>query len=407
MIWFIAWRNIWRNRIRSSVVLAAIAIGLFGGTFAAAVMNGMVLRRIDTAIQQEVSHLQFSHPDFAANKDPEFTIPQAEHLLDSLATDPHVHAYSPRLVLLGMASTARKNAGVEILAIDPESEARVSTLDDLLVDSASTYFSGSSRLPVLVGKQLADKLNLRVGSKLLLTTQGADGYQTGGSFRVVGIFRSSNSVFNESKLFVRRTDLAAITGLDAQAAHQVAVLLKQQDQAPERTKLYAQQWPTLHVQSYLQLAPDLALTAQYLDVFMLYVVAIVLMALGFGIVNTMLMVVLERVKEIGMLMAIGMTKARIFLMILLETVYLLAAGGAVGMGISHTLIVYFGKHGIALHGYAQGFESLGYSAVLYPQIGWVNYLSISLLVVLTGIAASVYPALKAIRLKPSEALATA
>jgi ABC-type antimicrobial peptide transport system permease subunit len=143
-----------------------------------------------------------------------------------------------------------------------------------------------------------------------------------------------------------------------------------------------------------------------MDIMMGVFMMIILGALGFGIINTMLMVILERTKELGMLMAIGMTKKRVFIMIMYETIFLALVGGLMGEVLSMFLIKYFGKAGIDLSSMAEGLESVGYSAITYPFLETYRYLQITILVLITGILASVYPAIKALRLNPAEALRT-
>jgi ABC-type lipoprotein release transport system permease subunit len=143
-----------------------------------------------------------------------------------------------------------------------------------------------------------------------------------------------------------------------------------------------------------------------MDIMMGIFMLIILGALGFGIVNTMLMVILERTKELGMLMAIGMNKKRLFLTIMLETVFLSLVGGIIGELISMLIILYFGHIGIDLSAFSEGFESVGYGAVSYPFLEVYRYVQITTLVIVTGILASIYPAWKALKLNPAEAIRT-
>ena len=118
------------------------------------------------------------------------------------------------------------------------------------------------------------------------------------------------------------------------------------------------------------------------------------------------MSVLERVKELGMLMAIGMNKRRVFSMIMLESVFLTLTGAAVGMIFSGTIVQILSKTGINFEMWSEGFEALGYAAVVYPRVSWINYLVITVLVIATGVISSIWPARKALNLNPVEALRT-
>jgi ABC-type lipoprotein release transport system permease subunit len=141
---------------------------------------------------------------------------------------------------------------------------------------------------------------------------------------------------------------------------------------------------------------------QFYAIFMI----IILAALAFGIVNTMLMVVLERTKELGMLTAIGMNKRRVFSLIMLESVFLSVVGGIAGMIIGYITIVLTSKNGINLSQYAEGFEAYGYSAHFFPQIDVKFFIIITIMIIVTGIISSIYPALKALKLNPVEAIRT-
>jgi len=133
-------------------------------------------------------------------------------------------------------------------------------------------------------------------------------------------------------------------------------------------------------------------------------ISIFLLALSFGIINTMLMSVLERTRELGMLMAIGMNKKKVFQMIMLESVLLTLTGGMIGMIISALLINYYSVAGINLSMWAEGFEAIGYASIIYPSLSWSLFLGITLLVIITGILSSIWPARKALGLNPAEAI---
>jgi putative ABC transport system permease protein len=176
------------------------------------------------------------------------------------------------------------------------------------------------------------------------------------------------------------------------------------EQTETLTGKIAEKFPDLEVMSWKKLSPELAMMTDMVQQFYLIFGIIILAALAFGIINTMLMVVLERTKELGMLTAIGMNKKKVFSMIMLESVFVSQIGGVAGMAFSFVAISVTSKTGIDLSQYAQGFEALGYSAKVYPQITAGFFGIVTVLIIITGILSSVYPALKALKLNPVEAI---
>jgi ABC-type lipoprotein release transport system permease subunit len=280
-------------------------------------------------------------------------------------------------------------------------------ISQFIKDSVGRYFEGVARNPVFIGEELAKKLKVKVRSKVVMTFQGLDGGLHGGAFRVCGIYRTENSAFEEVNVFVRSEDLASLIDGESEVCHEIAIFMDDQELIKETVEKIKAEYPGLETRDWKEIKPDVAMMNDMMDVTTAIIMVIILLALGFGIVNTMLMVVLERTKEIGMLMAVGMKKTKIFLMIILESVLLSLTGALVGMGIAAIIIEVTGKHGLDLTAAAQeGFEAMGYGAVFYPSMGLGVYIEVTIMVVLAAVLASVYPAWKALNLNPADALRT-
>jgi ABC-type lipoprotein release transport system permease subunit len=246
--------------------------------------------------------------------------------------------------------------------------------------------------------------NFKEGARMTLTFLDKDNNQVGSVFRIAGLYDVSNSVFEKSTVFVKSTDLKKLTGLSENSYHQLIIRINDLEQTETLTGKIAEKFPDLEVMSWKKLSPELAMMTDMVQQFYLIFGIIILAALAFGIINTMLMVVLERTKELGMLTAIGMNKKKVFSMIMLESVFLSLIGGVAGMAFSFVAISVTSKTGIDLSQYAQGFEALGYSAKVYPQITAGFFGIVTVLIIITGILSSVYPALKALKLNPVEAI---
>ena len=250
-----------------------------------------------------------------------------------------------------------------------------------------------------------EAIKYRLKRKIVLSFQSLDGNIAYDAFRVVGVYRTSNTGFDGMSVFVKNSDISNVASLPVDHYNELAILLSTAEVSDAVAGEVSRMMPEQEVQTWEQILPEAAMYSSAMDYFMFIFVVIALLALGFGIVNTMLMAVLERIKELGMLMAVGMNKRRVFRMIMLETVFLGLTGGSIGLVLSYLLILVTGSRGVDLTAFFQeGFEALGISAMVYPTIGPVELGEIIFLVIMTGFFASIYPARKALKLNPSEAL---
>jgi len=472
MIPEIAWKNVWRNKTRSLIVIAAVAIGVFAGIFTMAAINSSVVQRIDAAVNEELSHIQINNKDFRASGDIQNLIPDYSLIKTVLDSTPGVESVTGRIIVRGIASTSAKSTGAQITGIDTAAERHIFTLYRKLIPGTGTYFGSDTKFnTVFIGEKLAKELNIirfiltdesmdilrkrgtpetvlskldslknirftsekkfskafeslltasetrkyglgikeagwsyREGSKIILTFLDMNNVQTGAVFRVCGIYRTNNDMFEAQSVFVPTGELRKLTGIPEGSYHRVIVRLSNNDLTDKVTPVIRNELPGYEVLSWKEIQPDLAMLAdmaqQIYGVFM----AIILAALAFGIVNTMLMSVLERTRELGMLAAIGMNRRKTFLMIMLESVFLSFVGGIAGMAMGAAAIAATARNGINLVKYSEGMEAFGFSAHLFPTIDAKFFFITALLIILTGILSSIYPARKALKLNPVEAL---
>lgn len=405
MIAAIAWKNIWRNRARSLVVLISIALGMTGGIFSAAVMQGTSNQRLREAISRETANLQIHHPDYPEDKDVRFFFHADSNALATfLDTTPAVRSWSPRIRFMAMASSAAAGSGVMVSGVDPEMEKRVTDLSSLIPDSTGTWFGDGKGVPVVIGASLAKKLKVRLRSKIVLTFQEMHGELSGAAFRITGIYRTNNSVFDEMNIFVTREAIIPLLGAEPGTVHEIAIRLRDEKSSDILKTNLKTKFPELLTRDWKELDPILGMMHNLLDLWLYLFMGIILLALGFGIVNTMLMSIMERTRELGMLAAIGMNRRRIFTMIMFESVFLSLTGGLAGMALSIGLISWTGHTGIYLGSFSVGFEKMGYSSMLYPSLDALFFINITLMVIFTGIVASIYPARRALRLNPALAI---
>jgi len=411
MIPTIAWRNVWRSPVRSGVVIVAIVLGLALGIFMMAFSWGLSEERARHIIEAQTSHLQLHSPAYV--QDPKMTklLPDGGEILRTIRAREDVVAATARLEAGGMLTSTKGAFGVQIVGVQPESEAEVTLLDTRLV--AGDYFADGKRNALLIGDALAEKAGLKEGEgdsasynlrkRLTLTFQTVNGQTTQARFRVAGVYRTQNSKYDETHVFARLNDLQSLAEV-GQGIHEIAVLLPGQELAEPVADQLAGEFDQARVETWAELAPDLQMIAESFEVSMYIFIGIILLALAFGIVNTMLMAVLERTRELGMLMAVGMNRGKVFAMIMLETVFLVAVGGPLGLLAGFGLVELTHQTGIDMSRFAEGVSSLGMSTMVRPELTPEYYLQIALMVIITALVAAIYPSLRALKLRPVEAI---
>ncbi len=405
MLFLLAWKNVWRNKKRSLIIVIAIALGLGCGLFASAVMYGMWDSTVNAAIDRDLSHIQLHTEKFKKENLIENYIPGGKNLEEEIEKINGVKAVSGRTVVDGMAASASSSTGVEIKGIIPDREERVTSVASRIVDGK--YFEGVSKNPVVIGKELAKKLDLKLRSKIVLSFQGLDGNIIYAAFRIAGIFETESSMFDKSNIFVKQSDLFNLMNNEP-VIHEIAVRLttvQVMDPVAARLRdMYKNK--NLSVETWQQLAPELSLTYETLALELNIFLGIILFALLFGITNTMLMSVMERIRELGILMAVGMKRIRVFTLIIIETILLSITGGIVGIMLGAAAIWITAQNGINLSIFSQGLSSYGISSHLFPGLPSEFYPVLFVMIIITAVISAIYPAVKAVRLNPASAIRT-
>jgi ABC-type lipoprotein release transport system permease subunit len=403
MLFLLAWKNVWRNKKRSLIILIAIALGLGCGLFASGVMYGMWDSTVNAAIDRDLSHIQIHSEKFKKENLIENYIPDGRKLKSEIEKINGVKAVSERTIIDGMAASATSSTGVEIKGIIPDEEKKVTSVASSVKEGE--YFEGINRNPVVIGKELAKKLDLKLHSKIVLSFQGLDGNIIYAAFRIAGIFETESSMFDKSNVFVRQSDLFSLMNNEP-VIHEIAVRLTTvQVMEPVVNKL-RNMYNNLSVETWQQLAPELSLTFETLTLELNIFLGIILLALLFGITNTMLMSVMERIRELGVLMAVGMKRLRVFVLIIIETIFLSITGGIIGMILGAASIWITAQKGINLSLFSQGLSSYGISSHLFPGLPGEFYPVLFVMIIITALASAIYPAIKAIKLNPASAIRT-
>lgn len=398
----LAWRNLWRNKLRTSIMLGAIIFGLVGVVAMMAFMTGLINSMVDNAIAWQTSHIQIHNKSYVDDPDITQPISNSTELIAELDQQTNIAHYSVRFITNGMVASARSTRGVRINGIDLEQEQNVTPLSQHITQGQ--WLDEQGRNPILVSEKTAQQLKLKVGSKVVLTFSDFNGDVAGAAFRVRGLFQTPSTAFDEGNLYVRRTDLMALAG--GIGAHEIAIVVKDTTQlAQTLNDLSFIAGTQNQVRSWEQVQPMIASMTTSMQTSNNIMLAIFVIAMGFGIVNVMLMSVFERSQELGVLLAVGMQRHKVFLLITLESAFLGICGSFIGIAACIILVALFAHVGISLDSLAEGLGTYGIDTVLYPDVEPSQYVTIFITVLCASILAAFYPARQILKLRPAQAMA--
>lgn len=395
----IAWKNIWRNKVRSFVVITAISLGLWAGVFGSAFVQGMMKSKVEDVIQTEMSHIQIHVPKFRDEYDGSLYMKNGSEIADALRAKDQVEAVSERMISMGGLASSRKNGMIKLVGVNPADEKHVSDIYTKVIEGS--YFESKKKRPIILSEKTAEEYGIKMNSKIIFKMLDVDGQMTDIAFKVVGIYNSGNPMYDKMTAFVKLDQMRQGFGIET-GSNEIAVWLNDHNQSETIAHDFQDKYSDLEVLPWMDLSPGMRMMIEAFDVYLYIIVGIILVALLFSIVNTMLMAVLERVREIGMLMAIGMTKNRVFKIIMYETVFMTMIGAPIGLLLSGLTVGYFGKNGIDLSGAA--YEAQGFGSTVFPYLDIESYINVTIMVLFMAVLAAVYPALKALSLKPVEAI---
>jgi ABC-type lipoprotein release transport system permease subunit len=398
----LSWRNLWRNHRRTIIMLLAIALGVWAMIFMTALMRGMVDQMIEDGIDALPGYVQVHHPDYRDDPNIENSLsPPGPRLLEALGSPP-AEAWARRVKVPAMVSSERNNRGVTLLGVDPQPEIALGFDPASIV--AGRFLESPSDQGLVVGRKLLERLETDLGKRVVIMSQGPDNTIADRGFRIVGVFEGKLSAQEENLVYAAIGTTQELLGMDEQISEIAITGGDYRDVNVLHDQVKRAAGDRLEVLSWTELDTYLGLMLGVMDGFVLVWVIVIFLALSFGLVNTLMMAVFERVREFGLMQALGMKPASILYQVLLEAIMLLTLGLLLGNALAVMSILPI-SDGIDLSVVAEGIEMMGASSMLYPALKAKDLLMANAVVIVLGILTSLLPAWRASRYRPVEAIA--
>ena len=397
----LGWRNLWRHPRRTFVILFAIVLGVWFMIFSAAMMIGIVEQQLKDTIFNLTGHAQVHHPKFRDDPAIEHSMPAPSAALVEVLNNGDVVQWTTRVRLPAVVMSERESRGIMFVGIDPKREQGLSFIGEPVVEGRALESVNDNG--VIIGRRMAEKLETRVGKRIVIMSQDKDKEVADRGFRIVGLFQAELEATELAYVFVGLKTAQKLLGISDEISEISLVTQSREGLDPLVLRL-RNAAPELESMSWQELEPLVVTAMEFYEAFMVYWYLIIFAAMGIGLTNTMLMSVFERTREIGLFQALGMRPRFIVGQVLVETLILLVIGVAIGNLAGWLTTNILLAEGIDLSAFAQGTEQFNMASTMYLTLRPNDLIQINVLVIALGLLASLYPAVKAARYVPVEAI---
>ncbi len=403
VLFTLSWRNLWRNHRRTYIMLGAISIGVWAMIFMTALMRGMVDDMLNQGIRNLPGHIQIQHPGFL--DDPSVVNNIAEPGGDFLVAlnQAGIKRWATRIKVPAVIASERETRGINLLGVEPDAEADITGIPAQITEGR--FLESNQDKGVVIGARLAQRLETRLGKRVVVMSQDPENNISERGFRVVGIYRAELPALEEFNVYAARDTLQKLLNIEGRVSQIILVDEDYRDLETLYQKIKQATPTTLDIRAWYEIDTYLAAMSRMMDGFVLVWVIIIFLALSFGLVNTLVMAIFERVREIGLIQALGMRPSLIVYQILLESLLLLLIGLAIGNSLAIITVKPL-ESGLDISMVAEGMAMMGASSVLYPNLTLYDMVLANTVVMILGILTSILPAWRAAKLDPVRALNT-
>lgn len=397
----LGWRNLWRHPRRTFVILFAIVLGVWFMIISAAMMIGIVEQQLQSTIFNLTGHAQVHHPKFRDDPAIEHSMRSPGDALLGVLKSSDIIQWSPRVRLPAVVMSERESRGIMLVGINPKREQGLSFIGEPVVEGRALESSNDNG--IIIGRRMAEKLETRIGKRIVVMSQDKDKEVADRGFRIVGLFQAELEATELAYVFVGLHTAQKLLGMGDEISEISLVTDSREGLDPLVLRL-RNAAPELESMSWQELEPLVVTAMEFYEAFMIYWYLIIFAAMGIGLTNTMLMSVFERTREIGLFQALGMRPRFIVGQVLIETLMLLVVGVVIGNLTGWLTTNVLLADGIDLSAFAKGTEQFNMASTMYLTLRPNDLVQINVLVIALGLLASLYPAVKAARYVPVEAI---
>lgn len=397
-----AWRNLWRNKRRTLITVASVFFGVLLATFMGSMQEGSYTSMIDNVVKFYSGYIQIQNSEYWENKTINNSLEPSQELYELAHSIPQVTNVTSRLESFALASSEKITRGSIVIGVDPVKENDITELQKWVVEG--NYFKAQDE-GVLLGLELAKYLKMEVGDTLVMIGAGYHGVSAAGKFPIRGILKFPNPELNKQTVYMELSNCQEFYSAYNLASSIIVMVEDQYDLKPALKKLQAGLGEGYIAMSWEEMQPELLQMIAGDRAGGQIMIAVLYLLIGFGIFGTIMMMVAERKREMGVMVAIGMQKTKLAGIMFYETIYIGLIGVLAGFAGSIPLIAYFYQNPIKLTGgAAETFIEMGVEPYMY--FSWMPKIFIAQVIVVFAMTliVALYPLFSAIKLQVHLAL---
>ena len=402
----LAWRNVWRNPRRTFLTVAATVFAVFLVVVFVAMADGSHTKMIEDSVRIQSGHVQLAADGYLENRTLEYFLAFDPTLEQALGAVPGVEAFAPRVNSAALLSLESSTQGAVLIGVDPVLEPSVSTLADRIAEGA--FLPAGTVRPIVLGQQLAENLGASVGDEVLLFSMAYTLENAYDLFVVAGTVDLPDAGLERVLAIVSLADAQTFLAYEGRV-NEVALRVASAGNVPAVTAHLERALADregLRVHPWNEVMPQLEQFIVIDDAGMYIMLLILVVVVGFGILNTILMSVMERQQELGAMLALGLRPLRIFAMIYAESMMLAVLGLGIGLALALPFVLYFVAHPIPLpaDGLGAAAELVAMEPVITFELRETTLPGAAITILGVAALAALYPAIKASRARPVDAL---